>query len=378
MIFLNPLFRGIILSVLVGVTAAGESPLARFVGTPACASSSCHGGAGPQRNQLGRWESLDVHRRSASTLQVARSEQIARGLGLTNSLGQATAAQSARCTVCHAPNALVPAAARRVELDATEGVACEACHAPAEPWLRSHTRPGPPRDDFTRADKVAAGMRDLRDLRVRANVCVACHENVPRELLAAGHPELLFELDGQTRQEPRHWVERSGGGGGYQGAQAWLVGQAVAWREVAWQAQDPAEISERQSAREAGLAWLVTRSARAVGVTATTPDAVARAVATRVWSTADTVAVLRVLAGSAVDFRAAGTPVAVQARRAERLVLALDRLLAASPTATAQAADESLNSLLQLAQGLPDFAPARFAAALDALAARLPGSPAAP
>lgn len=366
------------MSILAVTATAGESPLARFVGTPACASSSCHGGAGPQRNQVGRWESLDVHRRAASTLQVARSEQIARGLGLTNSLGQSTAAQSPRCTVCHAPNALVPAAARRVELDATEGVACETCHAPAEPWLRSHTRPGPPRDDFTRADKVAAGMRDLRDLRVRANVCVACHENVPRELLAAGHPELLFELDGQTRQEPRHWVERAGPPAGYQGAQAWLVGQAVAWREVAWQSKDPAETSERLVAREAGLAWLVRRAAQSVGVTDGTPDAVARAVATRVWTTADTATVLRVLAGSSEDFRTPATPVAVQARRAERLVLALDRLLAASPAATAQAADEALSSLFQLAQWLPDFAPARFAAALEVLSGKLPVSPPVP
>lgn len=355
----------------MGLVSGAESPLSRFVGTPSCASSSCHGGAGERRDQVVRWEARDVHRRAAGTLTTARSEQIAFALGLTNALGQAVAAQSPRCTACHAPNATVPAASRLVALDAGEGVACETCHAPAESWIRSHVRPGPPQDGFTRADKVAAGMRDLRDLRVRANVCVACHENVERSLLAAGHPELIFELDGQTRQEPRHWVER----GGYQGAQAWLVGQAVAWREVAWLAAVPAETTERLQAREAGLSWVVTRAARALALTETSPDGVARAASGRGWSAADTAAILSDLVHAAGDFRADGVAQSVLARRAERLVLALDRLLASIPQPEAQSVEPEMKALFQLAQSLPDFAPARFATALDALALKLPAGP---
>lgn len=372
MIFSKYLFLRVFL--LGGATGAAlalaaESPLARFVGTPSCASSSCHGGAGPRRDQVGRWESQDVHRRASSTLNAARSEQLALALGLTNSLGQSIAAASSRCTVCHAPNATVPAAMRRVNLDPTEGVACETCHAPAESWLRSHTRPGPPRDDFTYPDKVAAGLRDLRDLRVRANVCVACHENVGPELLAAGHPELIFELDGQTRHEPRHWVEQPG----FQGAQAWLVGQAVAWREVTWLLREPAEASERLSARASGLAWVVSQAAQALGIAETTPEGVARTAAARKWSMADTSRVLQALANTKGDFQMAQIGPAVQGRRAERLVLALDRLLAASPESVAKAAENELNTLFLLAQRLPDFAPARFAAGLEALAAKVPG-----
>ena len=363
----SSLFRPTLLWLVTAQAAFGDSPLARFVGVPSCASSSCHGGAGTLRDQVGRWESRDVHRRAASTLNIARSEQIAAAMGLTNRLGQAVPFDSPRCTVCHAPNATVPAALRLVELDRSEGVACETCHAPAEAWLRSHTRPGPPADDFSYADKVAAGLRDLRNLRVRANVCVACHENVDRELLAAGHPELLFELDGQTLQEPRHWREKAG----HSGAKAWLVGQAVAWREVAWSVAQPAQKTERLAAREAGLSWLVAKAASAAGIAAATPDAVARLANSKDWTNADTAAVLRVLAGTAADFRAAAVPQSIQARRAERLVLGLDRLLAATESTRAKHLDSEVTVLFKLAQSLPDFDPAKFAAALEALAVKL-------
>ncbi len=344
-----------------------ESPLGRFLGTPSCASSSCHGGAGPRRDQVGQWETRDVHRRAASTLNTARSEQIAITLGLTNALGQAVAGQSPRCTACHAPNATIPAAQRIAELDRSEGVACETCHSPAETWLRSHTRPGPPRGDFSYTDKVSAGLRDLRDLRVRANVCVACHENVERAVLQAGHPELIFELDGQTRQEPRHWVEKEG----HHGAKAWLVGQAVAWREVAWLADQPGETSDRLRERLAGLNWVVTKSASALHLTETAPDAIARTVASRNWSEADTTAVLRALTGAAEDFRQSNVAMPVQARRAERLVLGMDRLVASLPEARARAVETPLNELFRLVQSLPDFNNLKFSTALTSLAGKM-------
>lgn len=43
-------------------------------------------------------------------------------------------------------------------------------------------------------------MRDLRNLYARANACVACHQNVDPEILKAGHPELVFELDRQSNK----------------------------------------------------------------------------------------------------------------------------------------------------------------------------------
>jgi cytochrome c peroxidase len=82
----------------------------------------------------------------------------------------------------------------------SEGVSCESCHGPAENWLRSHTR-----HDYTRADRTASGMRDLQNLYVRANTCVACHQSFPNRCSRPGIPELIFELDGQSVAEPKHW-----------------------------------------------------------------------------------------------------------------------------------------------------------------------------
>ena len=86
------------------------------------------------------------------------------------------------------------------------------------------------------------------------------------------------------------------------------------------------------------------------------------------WSDETTASILRVLANSGPDFRRTDVGQQQQGRRAERLVLALDRLLADKPRA---AADAQLDELFKLAQSLPDFEPVRFAAALDEFAKRV-------
>ncbi len=334
---------------------AADPVIARFVGSPGCASSSCHGGAGDKRSQWVSWNAADVHRRANITLSVRRSAQIAEALKAGDP------AASPRCTVCHAPFADVPAAFRVNALDRTDGVSCETCHGPAEPYLRSHTRP-----DFTRVDRTLAGLRDLSNLYVRANTCVACHQNVDRDLLDAGHPELVFELDGQTRSEPRHWKEAEG----FSGAQAWLVGQLVAWREIAWHSSKPEQRDARAGAQKLEIGWVVRRAAKAAGIEGEDVDAQAKAVASMKWKPETTAAVLKALASSAPDFRDA-TPGMGQAHRAERLVLGLDRLLAASPVGTETKVEKELAELFRLVQSRPGFVPADFATALEKLAAKL-------
>ena len=73
-------------------------------------------------------------------------------------------------------------------------------------------------------------------------------------------------------------------------------------------------------------------------------------------------------AGLSKDFRDTSVSQNLQARRAERLVLALDRLTAAENN---HKADAELNRLFKLAQSVPDFDPQAFAAALDQFAAAL-------
>lgn len=345
----------------------------KFLGSQSCSSSSCHGGAGEKSSQYTIWSTHDFHHaRPYATLETARSERLAEVLKIGN------AAESPRCTVCHAPFQTVPAERRGPDVHITEGVSCETCHGPAENWLRSHTRP-----DYTHADRVAAGMRDMHDLYVRANTCVACHQNIDPEIRAAGHPELIFEMDGQSATMPRHWPKADD----KPGPQAWLVGQAVALREMTWQLtpeevhapETPPHFSDTNLVnRWIGLSWVlhnirflsnslpVGRFADDITYVQEPSDQLAREAAEMVWTEDTTRKALAPLADTASAFTNAEVPKAIQARRAERLVLALDRLtLGLSDAATNSAVNASLNKLFADAQSLPDFDPQQFAKDLN-------------
>ena len=60
-------------------SAAAEVP-ARFTGSPSCATSMCHGGAGELRHQTTIWQKQDIHSRTYNSLVNARSAQIAAAL----------------------------------------------------------------------------------------------------------------------------------------------------------------------------------------------------------------------------------------------------------------------------------------------------------
>jgi len=316
-----------------------------------------------------------VHTRAYATLTTPRSQRIAELL----KIGQPTTA--ARCTTCHAPFHEVPASLRDGKVRADAGVSCESCHGAAEPWLRSHARP-----DYSHADRVAVGLRDLKNPYHRANTCVACHQHLEPDLRNAGHPPLIFELDGQCVTQPRHWRERTG-----QGGQLWLVGQAVALREMSWHLErastpDPAAVVRWQA-----MVWLVQRAANALtnlppfaeSKSEPTPsnfqrvrelsDALALRTSELAWSPAFNDRLLRHLAGASHDFAADTLPRLVHACRAERLALGLDRLFVASGNKqTAAAAAAQLEALFKAVQSLPDFDSAAFARHLAGFSQALP------
>jgi len=357
-----------------GVSAPADGVIeapAKFLGEASCSSSSCHGGAGEKRSQCLTFSKLDFHSvRPYATLTTRRSAVIGEALQIKDPV------QSPRCTVCHAPFQTVPVERLSPGIDITKGLSCENCHGPAENWVRSHTRP-----DFTHADRVHSGMRDLRDLYVRANTCVACHQNVEPAILGAGHPELVFEMDGQNVTQPKHWREPAG----WAGPKSWAVGQAAALREMSWQLSlekaPPAALTQRW----AGLAWLL----QAANLPGAAPDAIAvekpeeptpenlaraqrwadalgQATAAADWKSENTQSCLKNLANTAGAFRAAIPAQPIQARRAERLVLALDRLVAGLGDAELAARlDPLVNKLFKDAQSVPGFHPDTFAAHLE-------------
>ena len=363
--------------LIVGILCAsagarGADSPAKFLGANSCASSGCHGGGGAKQNQFLVWSLKDFHsQRPPATLTTARSKQIADALEIKDP------SADARCTACHAPLHDVPENLRGENFRVSEGVTCESCHGPAENWLRSHTR-----HDFTRADRTATGMRDLQNLYVRANTCVACHQVVSLPLLKAGHPELIFELDGQSVAAPKHWSAGKNGNG----AQAWLVGQAVALREMSWQlVQLPGVLELNQRRLETNLlerigsvSWVLHQAVPDAPRDKKFPedyesvqswaDKLAKEKSEAVWTDEMAHKILFTLAASVESFRDTAVSNLTHARRAERLVLALDRLLVAENN---HQADAELNELFKLAQSVPDFDPPQFAAALGKFSAAL-------
>ena len=353
-------------STMLSAVGAGTNSI--YLGSKSCSSSGCHGGAGEWQNQYLTWSLKDFHsKRPTATLSTARSRQIAEALGIGSPM------KDARCVVCHAPLQLVPEARRETEFDDHEGVSCESCHSAADSWIRSHTR-----KDWTRTDRTTAGMRDLQNLYVRANTCVACHQVVDQELLHAGHPELMFELDGQCAAEPRHWRPAKNG----TVAQEWYVGQAVALREMSWQLSCETNTDARLQARWNALFWLMQKmevvdlaqprlpalpqnpSRQDYADTVKAADSLAKKVASiEEWNDSLTSAVLSALLVTDKDLETA--PPGVAAHRAERLVLALDRLTSKTPKAGS--AEANLNKLFEMAQSIPDFQPEAFVTTLREL-----------
>jgi len=363
---------GLLACLLVSPVAADLRQIppqnARFIGAVGCKSSSCHGGAGEKRSQFITWSRQDFHTRGYAILTNARSARMAESLGL------ADAPTSARCTICHSPFQAVPPARLTATADPRESVSCENCHGAAEPWLRGHTR-----RDWTYATRIGAGMRDLKSFYVRANTCVACHQNLDTDIAAAGHPDLLFEMDGQSIAEPKHWRDPDGSG-----TRAWLVGQAVALRETSWQLAANPTRSSQTLGQWQGLHWLLARVTAAdrtslpIDPNATRDpsgfariqeqaDALARRAAQENFSSDFTRRLLRDLVGADADFAETfDQPRELLFRRGQRLVLALERL-----TSTENNVTEELRVLRADLRTPAEFQPTDFVAHLSKLRLKL-------
>jgi hypothetical protein len=365
-----PLFAlGVIVSFhfppLHGATAASPSVVptqdnVRFVGAVGCQSSMCHGGASPSRDQFTIWSREDFHSRAYATLVTARSVRIAESLGLVS------ATESAHCTTCHAPFADLPPGHLASTANVTEGVSCESCHNGAAAWLRGHTRP-----DWTYADRIHAGMRDLRSAYVRAETCVACHQVIDPALVKAGHPELIFELDGQTASEPRHWMEKAD----WFGPKAWLVGQAVALREISTDlhSEYPVELVPQQKA----LVWLMKQMPLAnaeqlpddrLAAVAFWADQFAQMISERPWTSETTLQTLAALAATSSSFMDNSVPLPERELRAERLVLGLDRLFKSLHPEPSAPGHAELSALFAAVQDRDQFNPQTFSSLLQKFA----------
>jgi hypothetical protein len=182
----------------------------KYNGPGSCAASACHGGVQPVgeaktrkgiwQNEYFIWASRDPHFGSFNTLQSERSRQMAKILKLKNS-----PTSEPMCLTCHA---LAPAEQSKARPFAVEGVSCENCHGPSSGWFQKHFE-----EKGTTAQSIQNGMKPIDDLVERSEICLSCHlgtkpgQEVDHKMIAAGHPDLFFEVDLFSAKEPRHWAE---------------------------------------------------------------------------------------------------------------------------------------------------------------------------
>ena len=200
-----------------------------YTGVGSCTASNCHGSVTPRntpkidirQTEYTHWLTKDKHAKTYEVLRKDRSVRIAQNLQLPEKPDK-----SAKCLTCHTLS--IPPELQGKYYQVEDGVSCETCHGPAQAWLGTH---------FTLGYEAALkdGMYDTRDPVKRAEKCLSCHlgtkgKSVDHAMIAAGHPDLIFELDTFTALMPPHW--RQPPKGEWFGARAWSIGQAVALREV--------------------------------------------------------------------------------------------------------------------------------------------------
>ena len=227
---------------------AQEKEPVKYIGPGSCAATSCHGSVKPiagsriLQNEYSTWILQDKHSRAYQALTGEVGERMARILKLS-----VKAEESPRCLACHALYTTPEQRGRAFEI--SEGVSCENCHGPASAWLGPHTTRSWPHEK-----SVAVGMTDTRNVIHRAEKCLECHlgtrnKFVDHEMMAAGHPDLYFELDSFSSVMPRHWkVPREAEPGkpvedaAWVGVREWSTGQAVelraAMERLTWRAKN--------------------------------------------------------------------------------------------------------------------------------------------
>lgn len=241
-----------VLAVGANAQNSKSSAEAKYIGPGSCAATACHGSVKPVaesrifQNEYSTWILKDKHARAYQVLTSEVGERMARILKLG-----AKAEESPKCLACHALYTTPEQRGRPFAI--TEGVSCENCHGPAQAWLGQHTERESPEKH---AKSLALGMADTRDVIHRTEKCLTCHlgtkeKFVDHEMIAAGHPDLFFELDSFSAVMPRHWKQPResapgkpapgpDGDANWTSVRDWSAGQAVqlraAMERLTWRA----------------------------------------------------------------------------------------------------------------------------------------------
>lgn len=194
------------LLALVGILASGQVRAqdgARrdelHFGAGSCAAQACHGGGVATRAEYKIWATRDKHSRAFAVLGSEVGKRIGARLGIEPT-------EAPECLNCHGTVGVRTADT----FDMADGVSCELCHGGAREWLGPHAAPD--WKEQTAAQKEARGMRDLTTPAKRAAMCAECHVGAPgrditHEIMAAGHPPLVFDAAKFMHDMPPHWKD---------------------------------------------------------------------------------------------------------------------------------------------------------------------------
>lgn len=231
-------------------------PKFTYMGNASCGGNGCHSEDKPKL-QSGKnigdesniWAASDPHHEAFKTLSSEASTQIADKLHIPD------ATISNRCQVCHAMD--VPTPQRGEQFTIEDAVGCESCHGPSQKWLKPHAEEGwtPKKRQEIGAKGLLEqwGLADTSNLEIRAHTCVACHLQIDKDMIDAGHPPLEFEMYAYnyyiSKKEGKefkiHWDEPTGQ---LIDARLWAIGQAAAldaakaqvesWKRKGWETAD--------------------------------------------------------------------------------------------------------------------------------------------
>ena len=182
------------------------------------------------------WSSQDPHATAYNSLRSERSQKMVAALatevnqGLANRLSldingnDYQGILNDRCVSCH--SSVPPEISTQVlssqgesspqHLSMSTGVNCHSCHSndslndpQGNAWVEAHTKSKWEDPGF---DVSSSGFRELSNLDIRARTCVKCHvgsedRDVNHDLIAAGHPRLVFEYSSHLDRLPKHWDE---------------------------------------------------------------------------------------------------------------------------------------------------------------------------
>jgi hypothetical protein len=213
-------------------TVLPEQGVDKHLGVASCSNGVCHGKVNPEKNstiwqnEYRVWLKEDYHSRAYRTLQTKQSKDIAAKLGL------ASADTAKICLDCHADNVSSHLQGEKFQL--SDGVGCEACHGGSERWIKSHAEKG-----IKHADNVALGLYPTEEPVARAKLCLSCHlgtkdKFATHEIMGAGHPRLVFELETFTANQPAHYsidADYNRRKGVVDSANVWLAGLIYSSRQ---------------------------------------------------------------------------------------------------------------------------------------------------